>query len=361
MLRKILHDLSDGDTSVVSERILCPEYWMAIAFADGVRRPASSGCTELSIPEIQLDAARYDIGTRGYSTIQPGDGWSWGDLAPALDKLRLAAMALRASGWPPVFVFCLDLAWELLDRLWLPMEALLGNGCVMDPSVFCWIAATPSPMRSGVSSSSNSDNGGTEPRPSIAPSIGSNFGLPHRDFTCLQALRERDGATVMLSVWLPLNDVSGDNGCMMVLPRSLDPHFAQRFEYAHMRPAMPPGTQGKHGVREATEVRFDLSCVKPLAPLKAGSLVTWAGNLIHWGTSCVPESTTPPRCSIGFNFLAGGTRPLQDGKPLLSRSDMRRCTGTAERLSLIATSLLAYGTWYDMPDSAMPSDFYCHT
>lgn len=352
MLREILHDLSDGNTSVINEKLMSPDYWAAIAFADGVRRHAPSATDELPIPEIQLDAARYDIGTRGYATIQP-EGWSWGDLAPALDKLRLAAMALRAAGWPPVFIFCLDLAWEVLDKLWLPMEALLGNDCVMDPSVFCWIATTPSPVHSVMGSSSNSDDA-TEPR----PSIGANFGVPHRDFTCLQALREHDGATVMLSVWLPLNDVCGDNGCMMVLPRSLDPHFAQRFEYAHMRPAMPAGTQGKHGVREAMEVRFDLSCVKPLAPLKAGSLVAWAGNLIHWGTGCAPESTTPPRCSIGFNFLAGGARPLQDGKPLLSRIETRRCTGTAERLSLIATSLLAYGPWYDIPDSAMPSDFY---
>ena len=183
--------------------------------------------------------------------------------------------------------------------------------------------------------------------------------MPHRDFTCLQSLRERDGATMMLSIWLPLNEVTSDNGCMMVVPRSLDPHFAKRFEYAHMRPAMPPGTsKGKDGVREVMEIRFDLSSVRPLAPLKAGTLVAWAGNLIHWGTCCTPESVKPPRCSVGFNFLAMGAQPLQEGRALLSRSDTRAYVHVADRLALIATSLLAYAPWYAMPESAVPADFY---
>ena len=31
----------------------------------------------------------------------------------------------------------------MLDLLWEPMAAQLGEGCAMDPSVFCWIAAAP--------------------------------------------------------------------------------------------------------------------------------------------------------------------------------------------------------------------------
>ena len=61
-----------------------------------------------------------------------------------------------------------------------------------------------------------------------------------------------DGAPTLLSVWLPLNAVSVDNGCMMVVPRQLDPHFHKRFNYAHMRPALPPD---KDDVDGATEVR----------------------------------------------------------------------------------------------------------
>jgi hypothetical protein len=120
-----------------------------------------------------------------------------------------------------------------------------------------------------------------------------NFGMPHRDFTCLQSL-DKDGACgpapprarappgatptmtdpshptlrlpttltggsdswpgvpTLLSVWLPLTEVTTDNGCMMVVPRTLDRHFINRWAYAHMRPALLGDDD------EVLELRFDL-------------------------------------------------------------------------------------------------------
>ena len=299
---------------------------------------------------VATDAMRYDIGKHGYAALQPGADLSWGALAPALGHLHSAALALRAAGWPPAFVFMLDLAWELVDKLWMPMEGILGEGCAMDPSVFCWIARQPDALNTGAA----------EGYSESSQSVGANFGLPHRDFTCDHSIRSRDGSPMMLSVWLPLNDVSAENGCIMVVPRSQDPHFLKRFEKAHpedsrpahMRPALPPGNG-----RLAMEVRFDLTAVRPLAPLKAGSLVAWVGNLIHWGTSCMPDAGAPPRCALGFNFLAMGAEPLQEGVPLLTRRDTRS-PELAERLSLIATSLLAYSTWYSLSGGVLPHDFF---
>jgi hypothetical protein len=48
----------------------------------------------------------------------------------------------------------------------------------------------------------------------------------------------------------------------------------------------------------------DLAAARPLAPLAAGSLVAWVGNLIQWGTCSLPGAASPPRASVGFNFLA---------------------------------------------------------
>ena len=126
-----------------------------------------------------------------------------------------------------------------------------------------------------------------------------NFGMPHRDFTCLQSLdkdgacgaapphpraphprattlpraappltdpspnpapkhhphrwlRFSSGAPTLLSVWLPLTEVTTDNGCMMVVPRALDRHFTNRWAYAHMRPALLGDDD------EMLELRFDL-------------------------------------------------------------------------------------------------------
>ena len=184
--------------------------------------------------------------------------------------LCAAANALRDHGWPPAFVFALPGAWRIVDMLFAPMEAVLGEGCEMDPSVFCWIAGQPPPLNSAVkpppptnNKGGQAENGnkggqgdnGDEPAAGgeaakTGGKAGANFGVPHRDFTCLQSLRQSDGAPSVLSLWLPLNQVTTENGCMMVIPKQLDPHFHKRFTYAHMRPALPPDDEGG-----ATEVR----------------------------------------------------------------------------------------------------------
>ena len=111
-------------------------------------------------------------------------------------------------------------------------EALLGEGCTMDPSVFCWIAHCPATMHAegGTKGEAKGEakggalGGGSVGSTSAKKGVGSNFGVPHRDFTVLQSLT-KEGKPAVLSVWLPLNNVSVENGCMMVVPKALDAHF----------------------------------------------------------------------------------------------------------------------------------------
>ena len=105
-----------------------------------------------------------------------------------------------------------------------------------------------------------------------------------------------------------------------------------------------------------SKVAFDLAAARPLAPLAAGSLVAWVGNLIHWGTCSLPGAASPPRASVGFNFLAQGER-LQSSAPLISRDDAR-AVDLNGRLALIARSVLAYSPWYALADSTVPKEFY---
>ena len=70
------------------------------------------------------------------------------------------------------------------------------------------------------------------------------------------------------------------------------------------------------------------------------------GNLIHWGTCCLPDADAPPRVSVGFNFMRKGER-LQSGAPTLTREAVRGL-GLPERLALIARSVLAYSPWYKL-------------
>ena len=83
----------------------------------------------------------------------------------------------------------------------------------MDPSVFCWIAAQPPPLHQpaatpAASSGGGGEGGGNTAAAAVHPRAGSNFGVPHRDFTCLQSLRKEDSKPNVLSVWLPLNRVT---------------------------------------------------------------------------------------------------------------------------------------------------------
>lgn len=390
-LPDLLKRLSDGDAGAVSPRILAPEYWEALvrervsaavspaalaalstamAEADAAAAAAApAGAHEsggLAIPNADLGTMRQSLDERGYGALQPGAAWDWSSLAPLLEAMYEAAAALRAAGWPPAFVFALPGAWKVIDRLFIPMEALLGEGCEMDPSVFCWIAHRPAPLNAPSTAGSTATNGGSgsapdaasaataQPEPKKKPAAGANFGVPHRDFTCLQSLRKSDGAPNLLSIWLPLCAVTTENGCMMVVPKPLDRHFHKRWAYAHMRPALPPDEE--EGDNGATEVRFELAAARPLAPLAAGSIAAWVGNLIHWGTCCMPDTAAPTRTSVGFNFLRQGER-LQSGAPSLSRA-AARALSLPERLAIIARSLLAYSPWYALNDDAVPAAFF---
>ena len=383
-LPDLLKRLSDGDVSAVSTRILSDDYWASLVrerlgtAADPILALSSSNGTfngngtverkkELAVPAAQLSAMADSLDMRGYGMLKPGgvgggdgSGWVWdNELQSALRSLEACANALKAYGWPPAFVFALPGAWRIIDKLFVPMASLLGEGCEMDPSVFCWIAAKPPPLNATTTTNNvnGSSNGGNNAAATKPPGAGANFGVPHRDFTCLQSLRKSDGKPTLLSVWLPLNNVTTENGSMMVIPKQLDPHFHKRFAYAHMRPALPPDEEEKEEDGTGmTEVRFNLAAARPLAPLPPGSIVAWVGNLIHWGTCCLPDADAPPRVSVGFNFMRKGER-LQSGAPTLTREAVRGL-GLPERLALIARSVLAYSPWYKLEDTAVPPEFF---
>ena len=104
--------------------------------------------------------------------------------------------------------------------------------------------------------------------------IGNNFGQPHRDYTHEEVFgSETSQASTgpkIISIWLPLVDITLENGCMYVVPRAGD------------------GSGGR-GEDEVEIPSFDMKTVRALAPAKAGTLFAWAGNTVHWGASCAKQ------------------------------------------------------------------------
>lgn len=336
-LRKCLEKMRDGDFECVEPGALTPEFWQALlpdmAAIDSHALPGNSPPGEPDASQFTM--AKTALLSKGYCVIPPSlpcvDEGNHQDHASdiRLHRLQQGARQLLKLGWPPLFIFMFDAAWELLDGIWAPIRTLLGEDCELDPSAFCWIA-----RHEDMSAESGDECDGDA-------QAGLNFGMPHRDFTCLDSIGP-DGSPRLLSIWVPLTHVTTENGCMMVVPRSLDSHFSKRWAYAHMRPALPGAEDG------VTELRFDLQAARPIAPLSPGSIVAWNGNLIHWGTRCSSPEVTP-RVSFGFNFLRAGCR-LQSGAPPLTQASARILT-VPERLAIISRSLLAYSPWFDLTHS----------
>ena len=60
--------------------------------------------------------------------------------------------------------------------------------------------------------------------------------------------------------------------------------------------------QGGHGEDASSAPTFDIKAVQALAPAKAGTLFAWAGNSVHWGSSCTAKGESSPRISLAFVF-----------------------------------------------------------
>jgi hypothetical protein len=97
----------------------------------------------------------------------------------------------------------------------------------------------------------------------------------------------------LLSDWLPLNDVTLQNGCMYAVPRGQDTDFADPGNAAALQ-----------------EPKVPVDGLTALAPHPAGSFLCWSGNTIHWGSGCAREGAADPRTSLALVFrrvsLAGG-------------------------------------------------------
>ena len=196
-LRSLLECLQTGDVTGLSPRVLSAEFWRGLVPGLSLDGMAGVSREDSRFPSESLELLRQALHERGYGSTQPaapgcGAGERW------LEALELGARQLVRCGYPPVFIFCFDEAWAVIDSLFPPLQAVLGDGCRMDPSTFCWIA------RNGPAGVRGAD--GACPAGSDAPKAGQNFGMPHRDFTSLQSLT-KEGSPALLSVWLPLTEV----------------------------------------------------------------------------------------------------------------------------------------------------------
>lgn len=338
-LQKCLRSLGEGET--INPKVCAlQEIWQSKSSPDveSETEPTASaqGPTDISSLKANLNRKGFFVMPQIFQRWRDsgaGNGFhSVNQLASTIDRLELAH-------WPPVFCFMCDAVWDLVStRLWDEMRLLLGDDCVLEQSVFAW--SLKPPAVTGINTNR----------------IGQSFGLPHRDFSASEALGDDGKTPQLLTVWIPVNDATLENGCMYVVPREFDENFDRPEDHGHMRSATAVrGTS-------VCKLRFPVNGARAL-PAQSGSLLVWNGNTIHWGAGCSQYTSSPPRKSIAMTFFrrssAVARRQLdgnEAGVPITQ--ECARDMSSNRRLALIARSLLLYNQWHTLKSSAVPSVLY---
>lgn len=303
------------------------------------------GGTSSTNQDAALTHASELLSMQGYAQMPPA-AIGWAAAGVSVEALAVGIERLGRAGFPPVFIFMYDEAWLLCAAVGSQLRALMGPDAELDEACFAWaLSASASPPPQPHLPSADEAAVAATPPQSREQSretshIGSNFGKPHRD-SSYAASHTSSGAPSEISVWVPLNDVTTTNGCMLVVPANRDPLFAKPADPMHMQP---------HLTMPWAHVRA--------LPCDAGSVLLWHASLIHWGSSCA-EGELRPRRSIAFAFklpMAGESASRRGGGAgagRLSRETLRRGLNMQERLRLVVKSLLQYEHWH--PTFRMPN------
>lgn len=225
-----------------------------------------------------------------------------------MTKINYAMQQLEDAGLPPTFVFMYDVAWEAVRDVWQHVQKIIGP---------CWLEPSIAAFKLNYDKSSKGER-----------YVGNNFGVPHRDYNHSDSL-DASGKPKVLSIWVPTNEVTPDNGCMYLVPREQDAQWASE-EYSSTR----------------TTPQFKPEAVKMMAPFPAGTMMGWTGNTIHWGSKC-EGSAVDPRKSIALVFRRTDTTPDKEAPPLT----FEECADLSvlRRLQICNKALLHFAHWYNIP------------
>ena len=323
LVQSLLHQTVSSLKSPAS--LMQADLWLSMA-CGGLTVCKNPAVSTASGSRSEFERVRQEIRNEGHSRTS----MQWDDRVP-LGALSDTIDRLQTSGYPPVFILMYDQAWALCEQLFDAMEVIMGSDVTLDTSLFAW--ALQRQQRQQVEATGGRSKAVV--KVSSDQLVGNNFGTPHRDSRYSEC-HSADGTPTEISCWVPLVDVTTDNGCMMLVPAQHDALFAQSDHPLHMKPAesMP------------------WAHIRSL-PAHAGEVLLWQANTIHWGSSC-GERAEVPRKSIAMAF----TVP-RDGKPVESgsirRADLQAGLSLAQRVKLVAKSLLTYEHWHPSFDGFAPS------
>lgn len=158
-----------------------------------------------------------------------------GFVSERVEKIMKGMVALRDAGLPTFCVWMYDEPWEVMRVMWRRAEAIMGGDCVLEPTVAAY----------HLNHKAASTDGNRY--------VGTNFALPHRDYTYGDTY-DAEGKPQLLTVWVPVAEVTVDNGCMYVVPREFDANFERDDMQQHMLVQSTGWLAGKSFLRYANTI-----------------------------------------------------------------------------------------------------------
>lgn len=242
LLQRRLHEVQDPDFW----RALNPELTISdFPFARPKVRPAATAALAAR--------CREQITTDGYLATPP--------VIPADELARLANGILRVvdAGLPSTLAAVYDEYYNIFDGLAPIFAPLLGDDYIM-LTQGVWAFHVPA-----------GDDG----------RMLWTAGSPHRDRMAPDARTMAHDVPSVLTLWIPLTDVTTDHSCIYVVPAPFDEDFYTPE-------------------RKVDESKIRLQDIRAL-PAKAGSVLGWSSHLIHWGSRSSRFVDTP-RLAVTMYF-----------------------------------------------------------
>lgn len=278
-------------------RLSSIDYWTALIPDMAVTEyPFQDRKPELDTGSI--NPARYveQMRLEGYVNLE--------GVLPGARMERMAQVILRLAeeGLPPVFCFVYDDFWQIFRDIAPVMSPIIGEDYMLSLNRWAW---------------------------NIPPSEEYCGFRPHRDMVGdeFPGLRD-DGLPMITTAWIALRDVSASNACIYVLPQNRDPNVPDNL--------MKMGVPYKH-----------LQDIRAL-PARAGSIMSWNSNVLHWGGRGSSWIDTP-RINIGCYLMRAEGSTLTGVK-----TDPSQPVTLDFRLGAIATVMARYDADTITDDSVAP-------
>lgn len=231
-----------------------PDFWRALNPELSITDfPLAAGRARLRVPASVAADAREQLIHEGFMATPP--------LAPVEELARFARGMERvvAAGFPSVLASVYDEYYNLFCGLEDVFAPLLGDDYIF-VTQGVWAFHVPPGDDGRMLWTSNA---------------------PHRDRMNPDARTLAHEVPSILTLWMPLEDVTTDMSCIYVVPAPFDPGFYTA-----------------RGAVDRKNIRLqDVRCL----PARAGQVLGWSSHLIHWGSRSSAYSKRP-RMAVTMYF-----------------------------------------------------------